>query len=95
MFTNFLRVLGKGKAESVQLLKLWEDVDVADICIGDLPEGGPTLDWLMTTGWYRSGGWEQVRQAAYGPWHEQLDKQYDGTWAAHVEAVKERWVKME
>ena len=34
-----------------------------------------------------------LRQAAYGSWGEQLDKQYEGTWEAHVLAVKEKYPK--
>lgn len=34
-----------------------------------------------------------LREGAYGPWKKQMDMQYDGTWEAHVAAVKERWPK--
>ena len=92
MFNNFLRVLEKGKAEPILLLKLLEDLEEADICCFDMPES-VTLDWLLTTDWYVNGGWQDVRKAAYGPWQEQLNKQYDGTWEAHVAGVKAQWPK--
>lgn len=92
MFDNFLRVLGKGKPESVQIAKLWDDLDDADICVMDMPET-VSLDWLVTTDWYQSGGWREVRRAAYGSMELQLDMQYHGTWQLHVVEVKALWPK--
>ncbi|NDV19212.1 hypothetical protein GO013_07240 [Pseudodesulfovibrio sp. JC047] len=95
MFDNLIRVIGKGKAEYIQHLKLWDDLDVAKICISELPDSASevTLNWLKTTDWYKSGGWSEIREAAYGPIGEQMDMLYHGTWAVHVEAVKTAWPK--
>lgn len=34
-----------------------------------------------------------LRKVAYGTWEEQMEMQYDGTWEAHVLAVKQRYPK--
>ena len=101
MFENFLRVLGKGKPERVQLLKLHEDVEYVDLCIADLPDNaeGINLEWLKSTDWYREGGYKKVRAAAYPSLEEQEDMRFhDGendttTWFAAIKDVKEAWPK--
>ena len=101
MFENFLRVLSKGKPEHVQLLKLHEDMDYADLCIAELPDNveGVNLEWLKTIDWYRQGGYKEVRAAAYPSLEEQEDMKFHdvendtATWVASIKAVKEAWPK--
>ena len=101
MFENFLRVLGKGKPEHVQLLKLYEDVDYADICLAELPDDVEeiSLDWLKNIEWYKKGGYKEVRAAAYPSLEEQEDMKFHdvenstATWFAAINAVKEAWPK--
>lgn len=42
---------------------------------------------------WRRQNYAMLRRAAYGSWQEQLDMQYEGTWDAHVAAVKAAFPK--
>lgn len=98
---NFLRVLGKGANDKVQLLELWKDIEYCymDERLFNTPETAPSIEWLKTTCWYRQGGYKEVRAAAYLPIGEQLDMQYHdrlnntSIHPEHVARVKEKWGK--
>lgn len=98
---NFLRVLGKGASERVQLLEFWKDVEsyYVDVKLLDTPETTPSIEWIKTTEWYVNGGYKELRAKAYFPIGEQLDMQFhdrqNGTTTHHdhIAAVKEKWCK--
>lgn len=98
---NFLRVLGIGAGEDTQLLELWKDVErcYAEKPLFDFPTVTPSFEWLKITGWYKQGGYEEVRRKAYGDYGKQFGMQCDdarfGT-TTHLDmqlAVKARWPK--
>ena len=44
-----------------------------------------------TVAQWKIDNYTQLRRAAYGRWEEQLDKQFDNTWNAHITAIRDNY----